>query len=266
VPEQRCAEEARSPRDLSEEDPVSERRPYRRILLKLSGEAFSDPAVQGGIDPDIVRRVATEIAELRTSDGTEIAIVVGGGNIFRGNSPSASGMDRSSADQMGMLATTINALALQDALEKAGVQTRVQTAIEMRQFAEPYIRRRALRHLEKGRVVVFAAGLGAPYFTTDTTAAQRALEIGADAILKGTQVDGVYDKDPNRNPDAVRYETIDFLAVLNQGLKVMDATAISLCMDHDLPIVVFELLRAGNIGRVVRGETVGTLVHGAAAR
>ena len=241
------------------------RSPYRRVLLKLSGEAFSDPVVQGGIDPKIVRRVAEEVAELKESDGTEVAIVVGGGNIFRGNSPAAAGMDRSSADQMGMLATTINALALQDALEKAGVPTRVQTAISMQQFAEPYIRRRAMRHLEKGRVVVFAAGLGAPYFTTDTTAAQRALEIGADAILKGTQVDGVYDRDPNRFPDAVRYEHIDFLSVLNQGLKVMDATAISLCMDHALPIVVFELLRAGNIRRVVRGEDVGTLVHAADA-
>jgi uridylate kinase len=244
---------------------VGARSPYRRVLLKLSGEAFSDPVVQGGIDPTIVRRVAEEVAELKESDGTEVAIVVGGGNIFRGNSPAAAGMDRSSADQMGMLATTINALALQDALEKAGVPTRVQTAISMQQFAEPYIRRRAMRHLEKGRVVVFAAGLGAPYFTTDTTAAQRALEIGADAILKGTQVDGVYDRDPNRFPDAVRYEHIDFLSVLNQGLKVMDATAISLCMDHALPIVVFELLRAGNIRRVVRGEDVGTLVHAADA-
>jgi uridylate kinase len=244
---------------------VAERTPYRRVLLKLSGEAFSDPTVQGGIDPTIVRRVAEEIAELKESDGTEIGIVVGGGNIFRGNSPAAAGMDRSSADQMGMLATTINALALQDALEKVGVPTRVQTAISMQQFAEPYIRRRAMRHLEKGRVVVFAAGLGAPYFTTDTTAAQRALEIGAEAILKGTQVDGVYDRDPNRFDDAVRYEHIDFLSVLNQGLRVMDATAISLCMDHDLPIVVFELLRAGNIRRVVRGEDVGTLVHAAAS-
>ncbi len=219
--------------------------------------------MQGGIDPTIVRRVAEEVAELKESDGTEVGIVVGGGNIFRGNSPAAAGMDRSSADQMGMLATTINALALQDALEKSGVPTRVQTAISMQQFAEPYIRRRAMRHLEKGRVVVFAAGLGAPYFTTDTTAAQRALEIGADAILKGTQVDGVYDRDPNRFPDAVRYERIDFLSVLNQGLKVMDATAISLCMDHGLPIIVFELLRAGNIRRVVRGEDIGTLVHAA---
>lgn len=242
-----------------------QRSPYRRVLLKLSGEAFSDPAVKGGIDPTVVRRIAEEVAELKESDGTELGIVVGGGNIFRGNSPSAAGMDRSSADQMGMLATTINALALQDALEKAGVQTRVQTAISMQQFAEPYIRRRAMRHLEKGRVVVFAAGLGAPYFTTDTTAAQRALEIGAEAILKGTQVDGVYDRDPNTHSDAVRYDDIDFLSVLNQGIKVMDATAISLCMDHALPIVVFELLRAGNIRRVVRGEDVGTLVHAGGA-
>jgi uridylate kinase len=240
---------------------MTERPRLTRVLLKLSGEAFSDPAVQGGIDPSIVRQVAHEIAELKESDGTEVAIVVGGGNIFRGNSPSAAGMDRSSADQMGMLATTINALALQDALEKAGVATRVQTAILMQQIAEPYIRRRAIRHLEKGRVVVFAAGLGVPYFTTDTTAAQRALDIGADAILKGTQVDGVYDRDPRRSDDAVRYDEIDFLAVLNQGLGVMDATAISLCMDNDLPIVVFELLKAGNVRRVVRGEPVGTLVH-----
>ena len=234
--------------------------PYRRVLLKLSGEAFSDPAVKGGIDPGIVRQVASEIAELKASDGTEIGIVVGGGNIFRGSSPSAAGMDRSSADHMGMLATVINALALQDAIEKVGVETRVQTAIWMQELAEPYIRRRAVRHLEKGRVVIFAAGLGVPYFTTDTTAAQRALEIDAEAILKGTGVDGVYDSDPRTNPDAMRYERIDFLSVLNQGLKVMDATAISLCMDNKLPIVVFELLRHGNIRRVVRGEPVGTLV------
>ena len=238
------------------------RRPLKRVLLKLSGEAFSDPSVQGGIDPAVVRQVAGEVAELIEADGTEIAIVVGGGNIFRGNSPSAAGMDRSSADQMGMLATVINALALQDALEKVGVPTRVQTAIWMQQVAEPYIRRKAMRHLEKKRVVVFAAGLGAPYFTTDTTAAQRALEIGAEAILKGTQVDGVYDRDPKIHADAERFDEIDFLSVLNRGLRVMDATAISLCMDNDLPIVVFELLRAGNIGRVVRGEAVGTLVTG----
>ncbi len=239
------------------------RPPFSRILLKLSGEALSDPEARGGIDPTIVRQVAREVAQ-QAADGTEVAIVVGGGNIFRGNSPSATGMDRSSADHMGMLATTINALALQDALEKAGVETRVQTAIEMKEVAEPYIRRRALRHLEKGRVVIFAAGLGVPYFTTDTTAAQRALEIGAQAILKGTQVDGVYDKDPKQHPDATRYDEIDFLSVLNQGLQVMDSTAISLCMDNRLPIVVFELLREGNIGRVVRGDHVGTLVRPAA--
>lgn len=243
---------------------MAARSPLHRVLLKLSGEAFSDPRVQGGIDPHIVRQVAREVAELKSSDGTEVGIVVGGGNIFRGNSPAATGMDRSSADHMGMLATTINALALQDALEKAGVETRVQTAIAMQELAEPYIRRRAMRHLEKGRVVIFAAGLGVPYFTTDTTAAQRALEIEADAILKGTQVDGVYDRDPKHHPDAQRYEHIDFLEVLNQGLKVMDATAISLCMDNALPIVVFELLREGNIRRVVRGDDVGTLVGAAA--
>ncbi len=240
---------------------MTQRTPLTRVLLKLSGEAFSDPEVKGGIDPGIVRQVAGEIAELQASDGTEVGIVVGGGNIFRGNSPAASGMDRSSADHMGMLATVINALALQDALEKVGVETRTQTAVAMQELAEPYIRRRAVRHLEKGRVVIFAAGLGAPYFTTDTTAAQRALEIGADAILKGTQVDGVYDRDPKRDPAATRYDEIDFLSVLNQGLKVMDATAISLCMDNALPIVVFELLREGNIRRVVRGEPVGTLVQ-----
>jgi uridylate kinase len=240
---------------------VAHRAPLRRVLLKLSGEAFSDPEVQGGIHPSIVRQVAREIAELQASDGTEIGVVVGGGNIFRGNSPSAAGMDRSSADHMGMLATVINALALQDAVEKEGLETRVQTAIDMQAIAEPYIRRRAVRHLEKGRVVIFAAGLGAPYFTTDTTAAQRALEIDADAILKGTQVDGVYDRDPRADAEAQRYDEIDFLAVLNQGLKVMDATAISLCMDNDLPIIVFELLREGNISRVVRGDNVGTLVR-----
>jgi uridylate kinase len=240
---------------------VTVRSPFKRVLLKLSGEAFSDPSVKGGIDPSIVRQVAREIVELKASDGTEVGIVVGAGNIFRGNSPSAAGMDRSSADHMGMIATVINALALQDSIEKAGVETRVQTAIDMQAIAEPYIRRRAVRHLEKGRVVIFAAGLGAPYFTTDTAAAQRALEIGADAILKGTGVDGVYDMDPKTNPDAVRYEEIDFLAVLNQGLKVMDATAISLCMDNQLPIVVFELLHEGNIRRVVRGEPVGTMVR-----
>ena len=244
---------------------MATRTPMKRVLLKLSGEAFADPEVSGGIDPKVVTQVAREIAELKASDGTEVGVVVGGGNIFRGNSPSAAGMDRSSADHMGMLATVINALALQDAVEKEGVDTRVQTAIDMQALAEPYIRRRAVRHLEKGRVVIFAAGLGAPYFTTDTTAAQRALEIDADAILKGTQVDGVYDADPRIHPEAQRYESIDFLSAINQRLGVMDATAISLCMDNDLPIVVFELLRSGNIKRVVRGEAVGTLVHPPAA-
>lgn len=233
---------------------------FRRVLLKLSGEAFSDPEVKGGIEPDVVQRIADEIAHLKEARGTEIGVVVGGGNIFRGNSPAATAMDRSSADHMGMLATVINALALQDALEKAGAETRVQSAVWMQEVCEPYIRRRALRHLEKGRVVIFAAGLGAPYFSTDTAAAQRALEIGAEAILKGTQVDGVYDADPRQEPDARKFETIDFLEVLNRGLKVMDATAISLCMDNKLPIVVFELLRPGNIQKVVEGEPVGTLV------
>lgn len=241
------------------------RKPLARVLLKLSGEAFSDPQVKGGIDPDVVRRIATEIAELTSTDGTQLGVVVGGGNIFRGNAPRAAGMDRSSADHMGMLGTVINALALQDAIEKAGVDTRVQTAISMQEIAEPYIRRRALRHLEKGRVVIFAAGLGAPYFTTDTTAAQRALEIGADAILKGTKVDGVYSADPASDPRAERFTEIDFLSVLNRGLRVMDATAISLCMDNRLPIIVFELLQSGNITRVVRGEPVGTLVTAASA-
>ncbi|MGH3440727.1 MAG: UMP kinase [Nitriliruptorales bacterium] len=233
---------------------------YRRVLLKLSGEAFSDPSVKGGIDPGVVRQIAGELAELKAAHGTEVGIVVGAGNIFRGNSPRAAGMDRSSADNMGMLGTVINALALQDALEKMGVQTRVQSAIWMQEVCEPYIRRRAVRHLEKGRVVIFAAGLGAPYFSTDTAAAQRALEIDAEAILKGTNVAGVYDRDPRTDPDASRFERIDFLEVLNRGLKVMDATAISLCMDNALPIVVFELLEPGNIRRVIEGEPVGTLV------
>lgn len=236
------------------------RKPLDRVLLKLSGEAFAERGGASGVDPEIVQRVAREIAELKSSDGTEVGVVVGGGNMVRGAAFAERGMDRSTADHMGMLGTVINALALQDAIERAGVETRVQTAISMQEVAEPYIRRRAVRHLEKGRVVIFAAGLGAPYFTTDTTAAQRALEIDAQAILKGTKVDGVYDADPRTTENATRYDEIDFLSVLNQGLKVMDATAISLCMDNDLPIVVFEMLREGNIRRVVRGENVGTLV------
>jgi uridylate kinase len=239
---------------------MTTRRAFRRVVLKLSGEAFAEPGVGSGIDADIVNQVAGEIAELIQSDGTEVGIVVGGGNMVRGAAFAAQGMDRSTADHMGMLGTVINALALQDAIERAGVESRVQTAVSMQELAEPYIRRRAIRHLEKGRAVIFAAGLGAPYFTTDTTAAQRALEIDAEAILKATQVDGVYDSDPRTNPDAQRYDQIDFLSVLNQGLGVMDATAISLCMDNKLPIIVFELLRPGNIRKVVNGEDVGTLV------
>jgi uridylate kinase len=240
---------------------VTKREPLQRVLLKLSGEAFAEPATGSGVDPAIVATIAAEVAAVRHDIGTDVAIVVGGGNIVRGAAFAEGGMDRSTADHMGMLGTVINALALQDAIERNGVETRVQTAISMQDVAEPYIRRRAVRHLEKGRVVIFAAGLGAPYFTTDTSAAQRALEVGADAILKGTKVDGVYDSDPVTNPDAERYEEIDFLAVLNRGLKVMDATAISLCMDNDLPIVVFDMLTPDNIARVVRGEDVGTLVH-----
>ncbi len=231
----------------------------KRIILKLSGEAFAEAGSSSGVDPEIARRVASEVAAV-ADDGVEVGVVVGGGNMVRGAAFAERGMDRSTADHMGMLGTVINALALQDALEREGKETRVQTAINMQEVAEPYIRRRAMRHLERGRIVIFAAGLGAPYFTTDTTAAQRALEIGADVILKGTQVDGVYDRDPNLHDDATRYDHIDFLSALNQGLKVMDATALSLCMDNDLPIVVFRLLEAGNIARVVAGDQVGTLV------
>lgn len=231
----------------------------KRIVLKLSGEAFAEAGTSAGVDPEIARRVAAEIAAV-ADDGTEIGVVVGGGNMVRGAAFAERGMDRTTADHMGMLGTVINALALQDALEREGRETRVQSAINMQEVAEPYIRRRAMRHLERGRIVIFAAGLGAPYFSTDTTAAQRALEIDADVILKGTQVDGVYDRDPKLHDDATRYDHIDFLSALNQGLKVMDATALSLCMDNDLPIVVFRLLEAGNIARVVAGEPVGTLV------
>ena len=231
---------------------------YRRVLLKLSGETFAD--AENSISPTVVSSIATQLADVANM-GVEIGVVVGGGNIFRGTSPEATGMDRSSADNMGMLATVINALALQDASEKRGLQTRVQSAVSMQELCEPYIRRRAIRHLEKGRMVIFAAGLGRPYFSTDTAAAQRALEIDAEAILKGTKVDGVYDKDPVTNDDAVRFEQISLREALSRGLKVMDATAISLCMDNKLPIIVFELLREGNIRRVIAGETIGTLVH-----
>ena len=233
-------------------------KPYRRVLLKLSGEAFADEAAS--ISPQVVASVAGQLVEVN-SLGVEIGVVVGGGNIFRGASPQASGMERSSADHMGMLATVINALALQDACEKRGLDTRVQSAVAMQELAEPYIRRRAVRHLEKKRLVIFAAGLGAPYFSTDTAAAQRALEIGAQAILKGTKVDGVYDADPALHPDATKYDRLDYIQVLKDGLKVMDATAISLCMDNGLPIIVFNLRTEGNIRRAVTGEPIGTIVE-----
>ena len=232
---------------------------YKRVLLKLSGEAFADPQHGFGIDPRVVASIARQVADAKTL-GAELGIVVGGGNIIRGLSASAQGTDRTTADYMGMLATVINSLSLQDALEKEGVQTRVQTAIWMQELAEPYIRRRAIRHLEKGRVVIFAGGTGNPYFSTDTSAALRALEIGAEAILKGTRVEGVYDSDPLVNRDARMFSSLPYIEVLNRGLKVMDSTAISLCMDNRLPIVVFNM-KAGNLVRILSGEEVGTLVH-----
>ena len=235
---------------------------WGRVLLKLSGEAFADSSIGSGIDAVVVKRLAEEVAEASEALNVEIAIVVGGGNIFRGLKGASRGMDRPTADNMGMLATVINALALQDALEDVGQPTRVQTAIHMSQVAEPYIRRRATRHLEKGRVVIFAAGTGNPYFTTDTTAALRAAEIGAGVILKGTHsgVDGVYTADPRTNPDAVKYDRITYIDVINQGLKIMDSTAITFCRDNKLPIVVFDVLKPGNIHRVLTGEHIGTLV------
>ncbi len=232
---------------------------YKRVLLKLSGEAFAGGAASEPIDTTAVYQIANEIKEV-AAGGVEMACVVGGGNIWRGKTASHANMDRATADYMGMLATVINALALQDALENIGVSTRVQTAISMAQVAEPYIRRRAIRHLEKGRVVIFAAGTGNPYFTTDTTAALRAIEIDAEAILKATQVDGVYSADPKKEPAAVRFETLDYLEVLKLGLSVLDNTALTLCMDNGLPIVVFELMRRGNIKRVIWGEQIGTYV------
>ena len=232
--------------------------PYRRVLLKLSGEALVGNQ-QSGIDPAVAEQLASEVAEVR-ADNVEIAVVIGGGNIFRGLAASARGMDRATADYMGMLATVMNALALSDALERHGAATRVITAIEMREVAEPYVRRRAVRHLEKGRVVVFAAGTGNPYFTTDTAAALRAMEIRADVILKGTKVDGVFTSDPVIDPTARRLDRLSHLQVIEQGLKVMDATAVSLCMDNDMPIVVFNLRTPGNIRRAVLGEPVGSLV------
>jgi uridylate kinase len=233
---------------------------YKRVLLKISGEILAGED-GSGINPRVMQEIAQEIQEIRGL-GVEVAIVIGGGNIFRGVAASSKGMDRASADYMGMLATVLNALALQDALEKIGVQTRVQTAIEMREVAEPYIRRKAIRHLEKDRVVIFGAGTGNPYFTTDTTASLRAMEIGAEVILKATKVDGVYDRDPLGDPGAKKYDELTYLDVLKKQIKVMDATAISLCMDHHIPIIVFNLKERGNIKRVILGEHVGTRVRG----
>jgi uridylate kinase len=231
---------------------------YRRIVLKLSGEALAGS--QGyGIEPEVLQRIGSEIREVLVL-GVQVAIVIGGGNIFRGIAASAGGMDRATADYMGMLATVINALALQDALEKAGCQTRVLSAIEMRAVAEPYIRRRAIRHLEKGRVVIFAAGTGNPFFTTDTAGALRAVEIGADAIMKATKVDGIYTADPKRDATAERLPRMTYIDVLSRRLQVMDTTAISLCMENSLPIVVFDLTKDGNIKRIVMGEPVGSVV------
>jgi uridylate kinase len=233
---------------------------YQRILLKISGEVLTGKG-DYGIDPSVIHQIAQEIKEVKTL-GVEVAIVIGGGNIFRGIAASSKGMDRASADYMGMLATVMNGLALQDALEKVHVQTRVQTAIEMREIAEPFIRRRAIRHLEKGRVVIFTGGTGNPYFTTDTTASLRAMEIAAEVILKATKVDGVYDSDPLLNKRAQKYDELTYLDVLKRQLKVMDATAISLCMDHQIPIIIFNLKKKGNIKRVVLGDKVGTKVRG----
>jgi uridylate kinase len=231
---------------------------WNRVLLKLSGEAFAG-GEKLGIDPGVVADISRQIADV-VRTGTQVGVVVGGGNMFRGALLAQRGVDRPRADYMGMLGTVINCLALQDFLEKAGIETRVQTAITMGQVAEPYIPRRAIRHLEKGRVVIFGAGLGAPFFSTDTCAAQRALEVGAQVLLMAKTVDGVYDDDPKINPDATRFDTVSYTDVIRRGLRVADATAISLCMDNRLPIVVFDLLTNGNIERAVRGEKIGTLV------
>jgi uridylate kinase len=233
---------------------------YRRILLKLSGEALLGSR-QYGVDPEFCSFIASQVAEV-VGLGVQVGIVVGGGNIFRGLAAAARGMDRATGDYIGMLATVMNSLALQDALERAGVTTRVMSAIAMNEVAEPYIRRRAVRHLEKGRVVILAAGTGNPYFTTDTAAALRAVEIGAEVLLKATKVDGVYDADPVSHPDATRYDRLEFSDLLRDRLQVMDATAVSLCMENDLPIIVFDLNRPDNIRRVASGEVVGTLISG----
>jgi uridylate kinase len=233
---------------------------FKRILLKISGEVLTGER-DYGIDPEVIHGIAQEIKAVKKL-GVEVAIVIGGGNIFRGMAASAKGMDRASADYMGMLATVLNGLALQDALEKIDVYTRVQTAIEMREIAEPYIRRRAIRHLEKGRVVIFAGGTGNPYFTTDTAASLRAMEVGAEVILKGTKVDGVFDKDPLLDKRARKYDKLTYMEVLEKDLKVMDATAVSLCMSYRIPIIVFNLKKKGNIRRSILGERTGTIVKG----
>jgi len=233
---------------------------FNRVLLKLSGESLAGD--QGyGIDPQTINAIAREVRDV-VEQGVQLALVIGGGNIFRGLAASSKGMDRASADYMGMLATMINSLAMQDALEKLGVATRVQSAIAMQEVAEPYIRRRAMRHLEKGRVVIFGAGTGNPYFTTDTAASLRAMEIGAQVILKGTKVDGVYSADPKKDPNAVKLPQLTYIDVLKRGLQVMDATATSLCMDNNLPIIVFDLTTEGNIKKVIAGEEIGTIVQG----
>jgi len=233
---------------------------YKRILLKLSGEALMGQ--QGlGVDPNVVDRIAVEISEV-IDQGVQVGLVIGGGNIFRGLSASARGMDRVSADYMGMLATVINALALQDFLERHKLHTRVLTAIKMEELAEPFIRRRAIRHLEKGRVVIFAAGTGNPYFTTDTAAALRAVEIESDVILKGTKVDGVYDSDPIENPDAVKFDELNYLDVIKRRLRVMDTTAVTLCMENKLPIIVYNMTKKGHLNRVIQGEALGTKISG----
>ncbi|HMK61469.1 MAG TPA: UMP kinase [Dissulfurispiraceae bacterium] len=231
---------------------------YKKILLKLSGEALMGDKAYG-LDPETVQFMAAEIKKVYDM-GIQISVVIGGGNIFRGVEASVKGMERASADYMGMLATVINALALQNSLERLGLQTRVQSAIEMRELAEPYIRRKAVRHLEKGRIVIFAAGTGNPYFTTDTAAALRAMEIGAEVILKGTKVDGVYNADPVKDPSAKKYDVISYLDVIKQNLKVMDSTAISLCMDNNLPIVVFDIKKTDNIRKLMMGRRIGTKV------
>ena len=232
---------------------------YKRVLLKLSGEALQGPG-QFGISSDVIEYVSEEIKSIY-SLGVETAIVIGGGNIFRGVSSSSKGMDRSTADYMGMLATVINALALQDFLERKGLPTRIQTALEIKQVAEPFIKRKAIRHLEKGRIVIFASGTGNPFFTTDTAATLRALQMGADIIMKATKVDGIYDKDPVKNKSASKFAELTYMEILKKGLKVMDATSISLCMEGNIPIVVFDLFEKGSIGKVIRGEKVGTIVR-----